>query len=195
MTRWVQRIRAGTAVCAVAAAVACRPPAPAPLHVVAGVAQGTTYSLQWAGGATESEVAAAAELELARLDALLSNYRSDSTLEQFNAAESTEPIELPRELVALLELAKRIHAASDGCFDPTVRPLVHAWGFDGDSPAVPPQAVIDEARTVVGLDKLGLTDATHARKTVAGLELDMSSIGQGYTAARLAEVPERRRST
>jgi thiamine biosynthesis lipoprotein len=161
------------------------------LHSISGVAQGTTYSLQWSGDATEAEVAAAAEQELARIDALLSNYRADSTLERFNAAASTAPLELPSELVALLELAKRVHAASDGCFDPTVRPLVRAWGFDGDSPTVPADAVIDAARAAIGLDKLELIDATHARKAVPGLELDMSSIGQGYTAGRLADLLER----
>jgi len=191
----LQRVRASTAACAVAAVVACTPSSAPPLHTVGGVAQGTTYSLQWTGGATAPEIAAAAEQELARLDTLLSNYREDSTLELFNATQSTEPLELPSELVALLELAKRVHAASDGCFDPTVRPLVHAWGFDGDSPAVPGAAVIDAAREIVGLDKLELIDATHVRKTVAGLSLDMSSIGQGYSAGRLADLLERNGST
>ena len=159
--------------------------------MVSGVAQGTTYSLQWTGDASETEIASTAEQELARIDALLSNYRADSILEAFNAVDTTAPVELPSELVALLELAKRVHAASDGCFDPTVRPLVRAWGFDGDAPAVPAPAAIDAARALVGLDKLELVDATHARKAVAGLSIDMSSIGQGYTAGRLAELLER----
>ena len=195
MTARLRRMRAGTAVCAVVAAAACTSSPDPSLRTIAGVAQGTTYSLQWAGGATEPEIAAAAEQELARIDALLSNYRADSTLEQFNAAESTEPIELPSELITLLELAKRVHEASDGCFDPTVRPLVRAWGFDGDSPAVPEAAAIDAARAIVGLDKLELIDATHARKTAAKLEVDMASIGQGYTAGRLGELLERSGST
>jgi len=195
MKTGLRRMRASTATCAVAAVVACTPSSAPPLRVVAGVAQGTTYSLQWTTGAAEPEIAAAAEQELARIDALLSNYREDSTLELFNATHSTDPIELPRELVALLELAKRVHDASDGCFDPTVRPLVHAWGFDGDSPAVPAPAVLDAAREAVGLDKLELIDATHARKTVASLALDMASIGQGYTAGRLADLLERNGST
>jgi thiamine biosynthesis lipoprotein len=181
------------AACAFLAA-ACTPPA-RELRAVGGLAQGTTYSLQWTSGGTESEVAAAAEEELERIEALLSNYRAESTLELFNAARTTEPVELPRELVALLELAKRIHAASAGCFDPTVRPLVRAWGFDGDDPAIPPPAVLDAARGVVGLDKLELLDATHVRKTVPELEIDMASIGQGYSAARLAGVLERLGST
>ncbi len=165
------------------------------MHTVSGIAQSTTYSLQWTGGATEAEIAAAAEQELERIDALLSNYRADSTLERFNATRSTEPIELPGELVTLLGLAQRVHSASDGCFDPTVRPLVRAWGFDGDTPAVPTTAAIDTARAIVGLEKLSLLDATHVRKSVAALEVDMASIGQGYTASRLADVLERHGST
>jgi thiamine biosynthesis lipoprotein len=165
------------------------------LRAVAGVAQGTTYSLQWTGGGTERDIASAAEQELARIDALLSNYREDSTLERFNANHSTDAIELPSELVALLALAQRVHAASDGCFDPTVRPLVHAWGFDSDTPAVPAPAALAAAREAVGLNKLELIDATHARKAVAGLALDMSSIGQGYTAGRLADLLEQNGST
>jgi len=195
MTVRLRRVRATTAVCAAVAVVACTSSSPSPLRSVAGVAQGTTYTLQWAGGASEREIAAAAEQELARIDALLSNYRPDSTLERFNAADTTEPLELPSELVTLLELAKQVHRASDGCFDPTVRPLVHAWGFDGDSPAVPAADVIDAARAAVGLDKLELIDATHARKTVPGLALDMASIGQGWSAGRLADLLERSGST
>jgi thiamine biosynthesis lipoprotein len=194
MTAVRVRIRWLAMACAGPAIVACTSPA-APTRAVAGVAQGTTYSLQWIGGSAEPEMAAAAARELARIDALLSNYRADSTLEVLNTTRSVEPIELPAELVALLELAKSVHAASDGCFDPTVRALVRAWGFDGDAPEVPTPAAVANARAVVGLDKLELLDSTHVRKTVPGLEVDMASIGQGYTVGRLADVLELQGST
>src|SRR5690606_30521398 len=129
-------------------------------------AQGTTYSLQWTGTPSEAEVFAAAEAELERIDALLSNYRPDSVLERFNATQSTEPQTLPAELVSLLRLAERVHAASDGCFDPTVRPLVRAWGFDGNEPAEPNAAALDTARAAVGFDKIDIVDNEHVRKRV-----------------------------
>jgi FAD:protein FMN transferase len=163
-----------------------------PLHSVAGVAQGTTYSLQWSGGPNDADVVArAAEAELDRLDALLSNYRPDSAIERFNATHTTEPQPLPAELVGLLVIAKEIHAASDGCFDPTVRPLVHLWGFDGDEPSVPEPAAIAATLPAVGLDKLVIVDAEHVAKTVPDLAIDMSSIGQGYAVERLGRVLER----
>ena len=169
---------------------ACTPGRP-PLHSAAGLAQGTTYMLQWSGGPADvDEVARAAGTELDRLDALLSNYRTDSTLEQFNSTHTVEPIELPAELVTLLKLAKEIHAASNGCFDPTVRPLVHLWGFDGDTPSVPDPAAVARVLASVGLDNLEILDAEHVRKTVPELAIDMASIGQGYSAERLGRVLE-----
>ena len=189
MAKWLQRVSTLTMVWASAAVIACTPSPPS-IRTITGFAQGTTYSLQWSGSATTAAIEAAAEQELGRIDALLSNYRSDSTLERFNAARHTEPIELPPELVALLAVAKTVHAASDGCFDPTVRPLVRAWGFDGENPAVPPAAVIEAARALVGLDQLELIDASHVRKRSPELEVDMASIGQGYTAGRLADLLE-----
>jgi thiamine biosynthesis lipoprotein len=178
-----------------AAGAACSAGTSDSIRTVGGLAQGTTYSLQWTGGGTPAQVDAAAAAELERIDALLSNYRPDSTLERFNSARTTEPIQLPSELVGLFNVAKTVHAASDGCFDPTVRPLVRAWGFDGETPSVPSAAAIEAARTIVGLDKLELIDASHVRKLRPELEVDMASIGQGYTAQRLAQVLELHGST
>jgi thiamine biosynthesis lipoprotein len=151
--------------------------------------------LQWIGGADEATVAQAATLELDRLDALLSNYREDSVLERVNAARMVDPIEVPTELVTLLEIAGDVHAASGGCFDPTVRPLVRAWGFDGDNPSIPPETTLVDARARVGFEKLSIVDATHLRKAAPGVEIDMASIGQGYTAERLANLLEAQGST
>lgn len=168
-------------------------------HRLDGYAQGTTYAVQWwaapadrpAPPATTVEVVAAAvEDELDRLDRLLSTYRPDSTLESFNAARSVAPQAVPAELVSLVALAHGVHAASEGCFDATVRPLVRAWGFDTDTPAVPPDAVLDALRGRIGMRHVEVVDASHLRKGVADVEVDLSSIGQGYTASRLADVLE-----
>jgi thiamine biosynthesis lipoprotein len=121
---------------------------------------------------------------------LLSNYRPDSALERFNANRSTEPQELPSELVSLFELALDIHDRSAGCFDPSVRPLVRLWGFDGDEPHVPSGDEITATLARVGLEKLEIVDKEHVRKARGDLEIDMASIGQGYTVGRISEVVE-----
>jgi thiamine biosynthesis lipoprotein len=162
------------------------------LQTISGIAQGTTYTVQWW---SEHDVDAAAlsdavTHELERIDELLSNYRSDSVLERFNAARTTDAQVVPAELVALLRLADDVHRESDGCFDPTVRPLVHLWGFDGDEPRVPPEDELASVRTRVGFDKIAIVDDEHVRKLAGDVEIDMASIGQGYTVGRLAAIAD-----
>jgi thiamine biosynthesis lipoprotein len=160
------------------------------IQTVAGLAQGTTYELQWwsARDVDLPQINRAVTRELDRIDELLSNYRTDSVLERFNASRTTEPQALPAELVALLRLAAEVHRASDGCFDPTVRPLVRLWGFDGDAPRVPVDADLEAARARVGFDKVEIVDDEHVRKLAGEVEIDMASIGQGYTVGRLAAI-------
>jgi thiamine biosynthesis lipoprotein len=176
-----------------ALAAACSSPDPSSPRSTSGTAQGTTYSVQWWSTDPFDEAAftAAIGTELERLDALLSNYRADSVIERFNEARTTEPLALPAELVALLRVAAEVHSASAGCFDPTVRPLVALWGLDGETPHVPQAAAIAATLERVGLGELEVVDDTTVRKTVPDLELDLSSIGQGYTVARLSEIAHR----
>jgi FAD:protein FMN transferase len=165
---------------------------PRALQTITGLAQGTTYTLQWwsEDRVDTRALAATVTAELERLDALLSNYRSDSVLERFNATRSTEPQELPAELVSLFDLAIDIHRRSSGCFDPSVRPLVQLWGFDGDEPHIPGDEEIVSTLARVGLDKLEIVDKDHVRKARDDLEIDMASIGQGYTVGRVSELVE-----
>ncbi|HEY8521889.1 MAG TPA: FAD:protein FMN transferase [Gammaproteobacteria bacterium] len=159
-----------------------------------GFAQGTTYSVQWRrpAGVDEKALEAAVAAELDRIDALLSNYRPDSAVERINAARTTEPLAAPAELLELLDRAREVHAASAGCFDPTVRPLVALWGFDGDAPRVPAPDALAAARRRVGLGTLERLDDGHLRKRIPDAEIDVSGIAQGYTAGRLARVLEDR---
>lgn len=170
-------------------AAGCSEDAPR-MQAIAGDAQGTTYTIQWWTTAQppDAQFSAAVQEELERLDALLSNYREDSVIERFNAARTNGPYALPTELVALLRIAGQVHAASAGCFDPTVRPLVTLWGLDRGAPRVPDGAEISAALARVGLDKLEIVSPNAVRKAVPDLELDLSSIGQGYTVAQLSEL-------
>jgi thiamine biosynthesis lipoprotein len=202
---WMRPLLTRALVCVAAAAAllaaACaREAGPRPQRLF-GYAQGTTYTMQWwrlpefasssaAPAGKVDAVAAAVEAELDRLDRLLSSYRSDSTVEVFNATRSVAPQAVPSELVTLVTLAREVHAASEGCFDATVRPIVRAWGFDADAPAVVERRALDALRARIGMPLVEIVDAGHLRKAVAGVELDLSSIGQGYTASRLAAVLE-----
>ena len=67
MTPINRRLRLLTIVVGAVAVLSCAREDPSALRSVTGLAQGTTYSLQWTGGAFESEVASAAAAELERI--------------------------------------------------------------------------------------------------------------------------------
>lgn len=162
------------------------------LHKFSGAAQGTTYSLTyWSTTAVEQpqfEATIAAELQ--RLDKLMSNYRDDSVIEQFNQSQSTDPIEVGAEIVRLVNIAKTISAATAGCYDPTIKPLFTLWGFRGEQLSIPGAAQLTELSPQLGISKVEIVNSTTLQKQHPKLSIDLSSIAQGYSVQRLTEVAE-----
>ncbi len=82
---------------------------PIKVQTVTGYAQGTTYSVKyWHNPNTDSPtdndtLKQSIDGELARIDKLMSNYRDDSAIEEFNRNPSTDsPIPLDKEILAVL---------------------------------------------------------------------------------------------
>jgi thiamine biosynthesis lipoprotein len=162
-----------------------------PLIKLEGFTQGTTYHITYVGEtASQSLIQTQVNDELARIDAALSNYRDDSALEHFNAALGTDVTQVEAELVQLVELARRVQKGSDGCYDLTIKPLFDLWGFKKETFTPPDAATLEQTLAQVGMDKLETVDGSHLRKRIPGLRIDVSSIGQGYSVGRLAEILE-----
>ncbi|MBK7670418.1 MAG: FAD:protein FMN transferase [bacterium] len=132
------------------------------------------------------EAAALAALDaawaaFALVDARMSTWRDDSDLARVNAAAALRSVAAPRDLLEVAAAALRWAAETDGAFDPTVLPLLRAWGLQGGAPREP--AADELART------LAATGARHVQvDTVAGtigfaregVALDLGGIAKGY---------------
>ena len=127
--------------------------------------------------------------EMDRVDRLLSNYQPETELSRMNRLAAKAPFQASPEL---FEFVKRCHAyfaESLGTFDPTMGPLVRAWGFFTPHPVRPSMSDAASARARAGFDKVRLDEASHAVSyAVEGLELDPGGIGKGYAADRAAAV-------
>jgi len=160
---------------------------------IEGFAQGTTYHISFI--ATESGERTLIEkeitAELQRIDASISNYRKDSTIELFNAQQDTDVHEVNGEVVQLVEHARAISKASQGCYDLTIKPLFELWGFKKDVFNLPSDEALQQTLHLIGMDKVITVDATHLQKTLPNLRVDLSSIGQGYSVERLANLLEK----
>ena len=96
-----------------------------------------------------------------------------------------ETVELDSIFIDNFRIAQEAAELSDGYFDPTVSPIVAAWGFSyksGDS--LTPQ-LIDSLRQLVDYRKVRLEDGKVVKDNPA-MTLDFNAIAQGYTSDLIA---------
>jgi thiamine biosynthesis lipoprotein len=159
--------------------------------VLAGAAMGTTYRVTLATeapGLGRGEVHREIEVVLARIDAAASTWRDDSDASRFNRAAMGEWVEVGDDLARLVEIARQVHAATDGAFDITVGPLGRLWR-EGREPTA---AEMDAARNAVGMELVESRPAAAGRpaalrKSRDGVLLDLGGIGPGYAVDAIGE--------
>lgn len=114
--------------------------------------------------------------ELKRLDFSFSTYNKESVISKINRNESFETDSLFRVVfLRSVEISK----ASGGAFDPTVAPLVNAWGFGFKNAETISNTLIDSLRQFVGMDKIELKNDVIV-KSDPRVMLDFSAIAKGY---------------
>lgn len=163
------------------------------LQSIEGQAQGTTYHISWWSRDEQvnpEELKSFVDKEFARIDSQLSNYRPDSVIEKFNHTESTAAQDVSSEINHLIATAAKVSKASGGCYDLTVKPLFDLWGFNKDTFTPPDDTAIKSALTRVGMDMLQMQGTQQLRKSRPKLQIDLSSIAQGYSVGRIAELLE-----
>ena len=159
---------------------------------LSGEAQGTTYHISF-WSEQPSDTAAIDKLikdEFARLDMEISNYRPDSRIEKLNATDSSEPLETTPEIISLIETARKISEASNGCYDLTIKPLFDLWGFKADKLHIPSDDELQNTLKNIGFKQIKIVDSNHLQKLNPKLRIDVSSIAQGYSVARMVGILE-----
>lgn len=139
-----------------------------------GTGLGTSLSLTLLGAGPHlaRQTFARVEAEIARIETLASLHR-DSALTRLNR-DGRLAWPSP-DLLDLLALAGRVHAATGGAFDPTVQPLWLALA-EGKETA--------EARRLIGWDRVQLS--TQGIRLDRSQALTLNGIAQGWAADRIA---------
>ncbi len=159
-----------------------------------GRTMGTTYNIKVV--ATKEQVI---ELQLQeQIDAALkqvnqemSTYIPSSEISTFNQSSSTEAFKVSPGFARVLKESIRLGKLSKGKLDITVGPLVNLWGFGPEQrpETIPSDALLQETRTRIGLDKLTLT-GNELSKAIPNLYIDLSTIAKGYGVDVVAELIE-----
>lgn len=162
---------------------------PARPAALAGATMGTTWSARMAlpAGCAEASARQAIQAALDEVVAQMSTWEADSDITRYNQAGPGWQA-LPAAFFHVLRHALMLAEDSGGAYDPTVGPLVNAWGFGPHQRAFEPPspAAIDAARLRCGWRRVRLDEGTQAAHQEGGTYLDLSSIAKGYGVDRAA---------
>ncbi len=157
-------------------------------YELSGFAQGTTYQVIYY--APDSLVSLKQTDSLLRkLDLSVSLYEPSSLINQFN--RSADGLVVDEHFRVLITKSMQIYKDTEGLVDPTVKPLVDAWGFGVVKPSQEPSAAqITALLQNVGMKHIKL-NSNYLYKDRPGVQLDLNGLAQGYSVDLLAGLLER----
>lgn len=152
--------------------------------LVEGQTMGTTYHITYFDSANRNFKISIDSL-LVIINKSINNYDSLSEISQFNKSDGGIAFSLPY-LLPPVSKAAEVFRASKGAFDPTVMPLVNAWGFSHGKMLSMNQQRVDSLQSFIGFEKIKITKDSLV-KLDSHVQLDFGGIGQGYGADVITE--------
>ncbi|MFO1501038.1 MAG: FAD:protein FMN transferase [Verrucomicrobiota bacterium] len=137
----------------------------------------------YARDAQVAKIAAEAAFKrVADLNAIMSDYETDSELNELSRTSGRgKAVHVSDDLWAVLERAQGFAAESDGAFDVTVGPVVSHWRKARRTHQMPAADSLSEALKAVGYTKMRLSAADHTVElTAPRMKLDLGGIAKGY---------------
>lgn len=163
---------------------------------ISGNTMGTYYSIKYVASSSvpdAKKIQQGIDEKLEYVNQLMSTYRSDSEISQFNTSqEINQPFLISPDMMTVIQEAARIYEITEHGLDITAGPLVNLWGFGPEqkNDFVPPAHSDVQARLAsTGMDKLQIMQNS-IMKTVPELYLDLSAIAKGYGVDMVAHYLE-----
>jgi thiamine biosynthesis lipoprotein len=146
----------------------------------------------WSKSPSQAAAAfAAAFRELERIDRVFSNYRPDSELTAVNSKAAYGALSVSGEFWRMLRFAERTWEQTGRAVDPTVGPLVRAWGFHEKRATAPTATAANRAAAQVGFGGVRMGSGRRLSFDKDGMELDFGGLAKGYAAERTGAVLKR----
>lgn len=144
-----------------------------------------TYMSFTAYGARAEEMLAIASERIAELEGLWSVTNENSDIYKINHSAGA-PIEIGPETEALISYTIDLAEKTGGAFDPTLYPILTAWGFTTSHYQIPDDGTLELLLENTGYDKITLLDGEIT--IPAQMQIDMGAVGKGYAGDILADL-------
>lgn len=151
-----------------------------------GETQGTYYAITYydaKGRNFQIEV----EGLLKDFDMVASMWVDNSIISKVNRNE--QDVENDEIFTQLFNMSKDVYSNSGGAFDPTIGPLVNAWGFGFTDRMKVNQHVVDSLLPYIGFDKVKL-EGSRILKSDEHIQFDFNAIAQGYSVDLIGKLLE-----
>ena len=150
--------------------------------VLEGYAQGTTYHIQYIDVKGKNYQKKINQL-LINFEKSVSTYQVNSIISKVN---NNQKVRLDSYFTTCFVKAKEIYKSTSGAFDPTVAPLVNAWGFGPQKKQEISSHLIDSLLQFVGFDLIELKENKIIKKDPR-IALDFNAFAQGYSVDVVAD--------
>lgn len=132
----------------------------------------------------DSDLQTEIEDELHLFDATFSPFNKTSIITRVN--ENDSDVVLNDWFIKVLRQSQEIWTRTGGAFDPTVSPLINAWGFGFKQGTPLSSQNVDSLLQLVGMNKIAL-DNGRIVKQDPDMSLNFSAIAKGYAVDVIAE--------
>ena len=165
---------------------------PSPIQELNGVIFNTYYKIKFQNKHIPQGLENAINNELENINQTMSVFRNDSKLSKLNKAPANQKIFLSASLAEVLKAADIVNKKSKGAFDPTISPLIEAWGFGRKKDTY--TLSDDEIKKKLSYSKFSklkfAKDYSYVIKEDGRTQLNLSAIAKGYAVDKIAKLLE-----
>lgn len=156
------------------------------LKELRGEVFGSYYQIKYRGELSEKVFQERLNVFFEDFNKEFSTYRNDSVISAFNQSPANKKLKVSTRFIEMLEMAKQFHSQTNGAFEPTLGPVIKAWGFGGARKKAVDSA-IQSARTKVGFHHVKW-NKNEIWKDLEGVELDVNAFAPGWAADLIGEM-------
>ncbi|MDE5871835.1 MAG: FAD:protein FMN transferase, partial [Muribaculaceae bacterium] len=138
-----------------------------------GMIWNTVWQLTYYG---DSDALSAAIDSLKAVERSLSIFDDNSLISIINRNESG-PVD--SHIINVYEMSRKANRMSKGLFDPTISPLIEAWGFGENHIPTADTAYVASLLPSVGIDRTKIKDGI-LYKSSPGTSFNFSAVAKGY---------------
>lgn len=133
-----------------------------------------------------------AEEKMAELESLWSVTDENSEIYQVNHSQG-KAVTVSNETAEIVRYALAMAEKTDGALEPTIYPVLTAWGFTTGENHIPAEEELEKLMPLVGYDKVRIDG--NQIQLLEGMELDLGAVGKGYAGDLVADILRKKRIT